>query len=265
MGSAHRQAVEDQFTRTAEAFAKFATRDTLEVLAERLAFAELTPRELLLDVACGPGAFALAAACRVKFARGVDLTAEMLRWARDAQRERGIENAAFDRADAERLPYAAGCFDFVTCQFAFHHMPSPAEVLGEMARVTRPGGRVFVVDSVAPSAPEAAGLHNRIERLRDPSHTTTLTLAQFHALFAAKGLALLKEQVRQRPRSFNQWMLRAGHRPSDVSYRAVREAMEGSMPRAGTGDRAGFRARVWGDDLAIVHDERLFLLRRNVL
>jgi ubiquinone/menaquinone biosynthesis C-methylase UbiE len=259
MATAQHQSVEAQFTRTAEAFAKFATRDTPEVLAERLEFAELAPGDVVLDVACGPGAFTLAAAGRVKFARGVDLTTEMLRHARDAQRDRGIENAAFDRAEAEHLPYAAGSFDFATCHFAFHHMPAPDEVLREMARVARPGGRVFIVDSVAPAGTDVAELHNRIERMRDPSHTTTLKLADFHALFAAMGLAVLKAEVRERRRSFNQWMARAGHEMGGASYRAVRDALEASMD----GDRAGFKAMRCGDDIAIVHEEGLFLLRKN--
>ncbi|HUI43455.1 MAG TPA: methyltransferase domain-containing protein [Terriglobia bacterium] len=259
MATSQHQTVQEQFTRTAEAFAKFATRDTPDVLAERVAFAELSPGDALLDVACGAGAFTLAAAPRVRFARGVDLTAEMLRHAREAQRAHGVENAAFDRAEGEHLPYAAASFDFVTCQFAFHHMPRPDEVLREMVRVTKPGGRVFLVDSVAPKDAAPFALHNHIERLRDPSHTTTLSLAQFRDLFAEQELTTLKEEICERPRSFNQWMLRAGHPPSDASYRAARAAMEGSI----AGDRAGFKVQVRGDDLAIVHDEGLFLLKKN--
>jgi len=54
-------------------------------------------------------------------------------------------------------------------------------------------------------------------------------------------------------------MLRAGHAPASPSYRAVREAMEASL----TGDQAGFRLQDLGDDLGIVHEEGLFLLRKH--
>ena len=247
-----------QFTRTAEAFSRYATRDTPEMLAERLGFADLTPDDLVLDVACGPGAFALAAAEQVRFARGVDLTLAMLGQARAFQRERGTGNAFFDCAEAERLPYADNTFDFVTCQFAFHHMPRPQATLEEMVRVAKAGGRVYIVDSVGPESAASAELHNQIERLRDPSHTDTLSPKTFLAMFVSQGLRVLKQFVRDRPRSFNQWMLRAGHRPSDASYAAVRRALEDSM----AGDRAGFAARRAGDDVRIIHQEGLFLLAK---
>ena len=250
--------VQVQFTRTAEAFARYATRDTPEMLAERVAFAELMPGDLVLDVACGPGAFTLAAAQRVRFARGADLTTAMLREARAFRRERGAKNAFFDCAEAERLPYADCTFDFVTCQFAFHHMPRPKATLGEMVRVAKPGGRVYVVDSVGPEETATAELHNHIERLRDSSHTDTLSLKALLALFASQELRTLKQRILDRPRSFNQWMLRAGQQTSDGSYLAVRRALEDSMP----GDRAGFAACAAGDDITIIHQEGLFLLAK---
>jgi ubiquinone/menaquinone biosynthesis C-methylase UbiE len=259
MSNGHHQAVQQQFTRTAEAFAKFATRDTPEMLAERIELAGLRSDDLLLDVACGPGAFVLAAAPQVRFARGVDLTAEMLRHARAFQAERGIANAAFDLGEAERLPYADGSFDLVSCQFAFHHMPRPETTLVEMGRVMKSHGRIFLVDSVGPEDPAASELHNEIERLRDPSHVTTLSLWQFLEMFAAQGLSVHKQRGLDRPRSFNQWMLRAGHDRSDAAYQKVRRMMESSIP----GDRAAFGVTIDGDDLRIVHREGLFLLGRK--
>lgn len=259
MSNAHHQAVQEQFTRTAEAFAKFATRDTPEMLAERVEFAGLRPDDTVLDVACGPGAFVLAAAARVVFARGVDLTAEMLRQARGFQAECGITNAAFDLGEAEKLPYADASFDLVSCQFAFHHMPRPEAALAEMKRVTKPEGRIFLVDSVGPEDKAASDLHNHIERLRDPSHALTLNLAGFLRLFSSQKLAVEKQRVLNRPRSFNQWMLRAGHDRSDATYQKVRRLMEDSIP----GDRAGFSAALDGDDIRIVHQEGLFVLRKG--
>jgi ubiquinone/menaquinone biosynthesis C-methylase UbiE len=253
------QAVQEQFTRTAEAFAKFAMRDTPEMLAERVEFAELRPDDMVLDVACGPGAFVLAAAPRVRFASGVDLTAEMLRQARGFQAERGIVNAAFDFGEAEKLPYAGGSFDLVSCQFAFHHMPRVEVVLAEMRRVTKLEGRIFLVDSVGADNKATGDLHNNIERLRDPSHTLTLSLAEFRRLFSAQKLTVEKQRVLDRPRSFNQWMLRAGHDRSDPGYQTVRRLIEEAIP----GDRAGFNAAIEGDDIRIVHQEGLFLLRRS--
>ena len=86
MSKKQRETVQKQFTKTAEAFAEFAVRDTPEVLAEKVEFAKPQPTDSALDVACGPGAFVLALAPRVSLARGIDLTVEMLRRARFSAR-----------------------------------------------------------------------------------------------------------------------------------------------------------------------------------
>ena len=113
MSKKHKETVQKQFTKTADAFAKFAVRDTSEVLAEKVEFAKPQPQELVLDVACGPGAFILAIAPRVSFACGIDLTPEMLRQARQFQAEKQIANAAFACADAEHIPSPDASFDWL--------------------------------------------------------------------------------------------------------------------------------------------------------
>ena len=71
MSKKHREAVRKQFAKTVEAFSKHAVRDTPEVLAEKVEFAKPQPTDFALDVACGSGAFVLALAPRVHFARGI--------------------------------------------------------------------------------------------------------------------------------------------------------------------------------------------------
>jgi ubiquinone/menaquinone biosynthesis C-methylase UbiE len=82
MSKKHKEAIQRQFTKTAEAFSVFAMRDTPEVLKEKVDFAKPQPTDVVLDIACGPGAFVLALAPRVQSVRGIDLTPEMLRRAR---------------------------------------------------------------------------------------------------------------------------------------------------------------------------------------
>ena len=55
--SKHKEAVQKQFTKTADAFSTYAVRDTPEVLAEKVEFIKPQPTDLALDVACGPGAW----------------------------------------------------------------------------------------------------------------------------------------------------------------------------------------------------------------
>ena len=259
MSKKHKEQVERQFTKTAEAFAEYAVRDTAEVTAEKVQFAKPQPGAMALDVACGPGAFALALAPKVQFVYGIDLTAEMLRRARAYQSEKGIANAAFLRGEAEQLPYADASFDLVSCQMASHHIPKPELALREMVRVMRPEGRLLVIDPLGPELDSKFDLHNRIEILRDPSHAANVRLTTFLALFDKLELEILSQAIKRRRRSFNHWMLRAGLAPKDRRYQDARKLMEESV----AGDRAGFAPVAEGDDLQILHNEGMFLLTRR--
>jgi len=259
MSKKHREAVQKQFARTVEHFSKLAVRDTPEVVAEKVQFAKPQPSDLVLDVGCGVGTLLLALAPRVRFARGIDLTPPMLRRARAFQLEHGIPNLCFDCGDAEQLPYPDGTFDLVICECTVHHLERPERALREMVRVARPDGRVVVIDSLAPESDAKFELHNQIECLRDRSHTRSLRLTTFLALFEQLGLEIVRQTQKRRERSFNQWMLRAGLQPHHKRYRQVRQMMEDSI----VGDRAGFSPQPQGDDLRIVHIEGMFLLTRR--
>jgi SAM-dependent methyltransferase len=90
----------------------------------------------VLDVCCGPGLVAEAAAARGASAAGVDFSSAMLDLARAAQ-----PRVEFSQGDAEALPYADGCFDAAVANFGVHHVPNPTAALAEMHRVLVPGGR----------------------------------------------------------------------------------------------------------------------------
>ncbi|MGA9059288.1 MAG: hypothetical protein WB763_22575, partial [Terriglobia bacterium] len=77
-------------------------------------------------------------------------------------------------------------------------------------------------------------------------------------MFEERRLEVLRQSVRRRQRSFNQWMRRAGLEPSQKRYVETRKRMEESIP----GDKAGFSARVDGHDIQIIHNEGMFLARR---
>jgi ubiquinone/menaquinone biosynthesis C-methylase UbiE len=259
MSKKHKEAIQKQFTKTAEAFSVFAMRDSPEVLKEKVDFAKPQPTDVVLDIACGPGAFVLAIAPHVHSARGIDLTPEMLRRARSYQAENQISNAAFVRGDAEQIPFPDGAFDLVSCQCTFHHLPKPQVVLNEMVRVTKPQGRLLIIDPLAPESDSKFEIYNRIEMLRDPSHTETLRLTEFLRLFDEVPLDILRQALRRRQRSFDNWMLRGGHPPGTKKYLETRKLMESSM----AGDKSGFSAQPDGADFKIVHNEGMFLLTRK--
>lgn len=100
------------------------------------------PRGLrLLNVGCGTGGFNVVAGEAGFHAVGVDADAEAIAICA-LKREKG--GGAFVRAAAERLPFPDGVFDVVYCFSAIEHVESVEASVAEMARVTRPGGRIYV-------------------------------------------------------------------------------------------------------------------------
>ncbi|MGL4305621.1 MAG: class I SAM-dependent methyltransferase [Mycobacteriaceae bacterium] len=102
----------------------------------------------ILDVACGPGNYTRYFAKNLSgngVAIGLDISSAMLR---QAVRDSGTESAAYIRTDAHNLPFPDNSFDTVVCLAALYLIPHPHGVLGEMARVVRPGGEIAVFTTV---------------------------------------------------------------------------------------------------------------------
>src|SRR5437899_8479915 len=119
--------------------------------------------ERALDVGTGAGALALALAPLVREVVGLDPVPELLELAR----ERSLPNTQFVEGDGTALPFPDAAFDLSGTHRTLHHVAQPERIVAELARVTRPGGRVLVVDQLAPDYPsEAAVLHERSEERR---------------------------------------------------------------------------------------------------
>ena len=101
----------------------------------------------VLDIGCGTGVFAAKIREAMPHAQvwGIDLVRGML--AKGADRwKRHADGVLPVQADSERLPFAAGSFDIVTCANSFHHYPHQDRAVDEMRRVLKPGGRLMLVD-----------------------------------------------------------------------------------------------------------------------
>lgn len=125
--------------RAAAAYEDSWARVTAQTAAPLLDAAGVGAGCALLDVCCGPGAVAEAAAARGADVRGVDLTESFVAIAR-----RRVPGARFEAGDAEALPFPDAAFDAAVCGYGVIHLPRPAAALAEMARVLRPGGRAAV-------------------------------------------------------------------------------------------------------------------------
>lgn len=152
-----------------------------EELVEAL---DIVPGERVLDVACGSGNAALAAARRSwGNVVGVDFVPALL--------ERGRERAAAERLDVEfvegdaaELPFGDAEFDVVTSVFGAMFSPTQEQAAAELLRVCKPGGRIGMANwvpdggvgkmfmTIAKHAPPPAGVQSPLlwgteERLRE--------------------------------------------------------------------------------------------------
>ena len=103
--------------------------------------------------------------------------------------DHGVDRIALTRADAARLPFPDDSFDLSFCRFAVHHFADPAVPLAEMVRVSRPGGRVAVIDLIS-ADPQLADAYNDVEGRRDPSHTRALTAGELERAVERAGTAV---------------------------------------------------------------------------
>jgi ubiquinone/menaquinone biosynthesis C-methylase UbiE len=184
----HKATVREEFTRQAKAYAAAPVINDTQRIARLVCAIDPQAIDRALEIATGPGYVAMAIAERCREVIGVDLTAAPIEIARRTSGERGLQNVRFEIGEADKLAYRDAEFDIVVCRFAFHHFLNPAAILEQMRRVCRLGGTVAVEDLYAHENPARAERCNRIELLRDTSHTRALALSELIAMMGRAGL-----------------------------------------------------------------------------
>ena len=109
------------------------------------ALAVVQPRDDVLDVCCGTGDLAIAAARLGGRVTGVDFSEAMLRRAR-----RKAPQLTWIRGDALALPFDDESFDVATVGFGIRNVADLEAGLRELARVLKPGGRLAVLEITRP-------------------------------------------------------------------------------------------------------------------
>jgi ubiquinone/menaquinone biosynthesis C-methylase UbiE len=161
----------------------------------RLALAAKVPDEpvRILDVCTGTASTALAVARTHPRAQidGIDLSPDMLAVAAGKARRSGVRNLSVQGMDAARLTFADGEFDIAMVSFALHEMPEPVmlAVLGEMSRVLRAGGRLYIIDW-AWDRSWFRNLFLRLELAFEPRHILQFLAHDWASLLQGVGLRL---------------------------------------------------------------------------
>jgi ubiquinone/menaquinone biosynthesis C-methylase UbiE len=252
----HLTRIREQFTRTAEAYARLMQTTQSRGLDGLVALTGAGANDRVLDVACGPGFLSMAFAKRCAEVVGFDATDAFLELARAEAARRGLDNLRFQHGDAEQLPFADGSFQVVSCRAAFHHFARPERVLSELVRVLAPGGRIVIADILGNEDRAKAELHDRIERLCDPTHVTALPASAFERMFAAAGLRVVTAPRSTLDYEVHEWMSHGA--PSEAARREIVSLLESSLE----GDRAGLRVRREDGRLRFSHHGAAFVLER---
>lgn len=122
---------------TVAAYHALAPQITTQSAQAMLDAADVIDGKRVLDIACGAGYLAHAAALRGADATGVDFSSAQVALARQH-----YPNLNFEQGDALSLPFAQHTFDAVLCGFGMCHVADPQAALNEAFRVLKPGGRL---------------------------------------------------------------------------------------------------------------------------
>jgi SAM-dependent methyltransferase len=158
--------------------------------------------ERALDVGCGTGALAYALSPLVGEVVGVDASEAYVATAR----EHAPPGCSFVVGDAESLPFPYGDFDLVGCMRVLHHVRRPELVVSELARVTRPGGRILLVDQLGDVDPIRSLELDRFERARDASHTRLLPDADIRGFLDANDLVVTTNEIVRESRDMERYL-----------------------------------------------------------
>lgn len=122
----------------------------MAMMREYLDTMEIDSCRMVLDIGCGTGVAARSVARRKGFAgriTGLDLSPYLVAAAKRFSEQEGIDNIVeFQTGDSHSLGLSDGTFDAVVAHTLISHVDDPREVLREMARVVRRGGKIAIFD-----------------------------------------------------------------------------------------------------------------------
>ena len=215
------------------------------------------PDWVVLDIATGGGHTALKFAPSVARVIAIDITPGMLGAAEAHLAGKGIENVAFELADAERLPFKDNSFDLVTCRIAPHHFADCLSFVRQAARVLKKGGVLLVQDHVLPEDEGSARYVDAFERRRDPSHHRAYSESEWVGFFRAAGLKVEHmEQIAKR-HALIPWAQRQGCEP------VVIERLERMVEQAERSVREWMQPHDWGTREASFANRHIIMAGRK--
>jgi len=176
------------------------SRSTRQFIPPLLDLAEVAAGMKILDVGCGPGYVAAAAAERAAEVTGLDFSSEMVSIAKTL-----FPRLSFQVGDAQQLPFADASFDRVLTSFALLHVSDPERACAEACRVLRSSGKLgFTVWAPPDVNPYARVVDEALDAHADLN--VSLPAGPSHHVYSDEG-------------AFRIAMERAGFRPESMALK----------------------------------------------
>ena len=166
--------------------------EEFKALARRIA-PELPPEGRVLEVAPGPGYFAIELAKLGDYRiTGLDISRTFVDIAQANATAAGVD-VDFREGNASAMPFNHNSFDFVLCRAAFKNFTEPLMALHEMYRVLKPGGHALIIDLRKDASPES--VNQAVDEMRLGAVNTILTKFTFRFMLLKR--AYTRDQFEQ--------------------------------------------------------------------
>jgi ubiquinone/menaquinone biosynthesis C-methylase UbiE len=164
-----------------------------------------------LDLGCGAGhaSFALARGGARRIT-AFDPSSKMLAVVAQEAAARGHQAIETCVGSAEALPFENDTFGLVVTRYSAHHWANVPKAIAECARVIMPGGRLIVIDVIAPETPLLDTSLQVLEFLRDASHVRDYRVSEWRAIYREAGFSDPTVRSWKIPVDFNSWIARIG-------------------------------------------------------
>ncbi|MEH1872138.1 class I SAM-dependent methyltransferase [Nostoc sp.] len=153
-------------------------------------WAQISPSDVVLDIACGTGEFERLILIEQPMQQmvGVDISDKMLLMAK--QKCCNYPNVSFYNAPASVLPFASNSFDVVISASSFHYFDEPDAALAEMKRVLKPDGKLVILDWCRDYL--LCQICDIILKVFDPAYKQCYSQAEFHQLLTSAGFNICR-------------------------------------------------------------------------
>jgi ubiquinone/menaquinone biosynthesis C-methylase UbiE len=158
--------------------------DEFVTLARRVS-EKLSPGSRLLEIAPGPGYFAIELAKLGRYRiTAIDISHTFVEIARQNAMKVGVD-VDFQQGDAANMPFEAEAFDFLLCRAAFKNFSRPVRALEEMYRVLKPGGHALIIDLRKDASQES--VNDAVDRMRLGKLNTVITKLTFRHMLLKRA------------------------------------------------------------------------------